>query len=125
MQNEKTTIMQTKLLLVFFFGFFAYFAQAQGTYKDLVLGIPECEQQVLRWEQVKNALKTLSGVKVEGFCSRHDVIVLSVNRDIHITNQAIFDKIKEVNASYRIFEKIATREEMLQDCYEEMIKQKN
>ncbi|MCS6795347.1 MAG: hypothetical protein NZ516_05255, partial [Raineya sp.] len=70
--------MQTKLLFSAFLGLFIHFAQAQGTYKELVLGIPECEQKVLRWEQLKNALKNLNGVKVEGFCSRHDCIVLSV-----------------------------------------------
>jgi L-fucose isomerase-like protein len=117
--------MQKQLLLFVSFVLMARLSFAQANYKDLILGIPECEQKVLRWEQIKTALKTLNGVKIVGFCSRHDVIVLSVNRDIHSTNQAIFDKIKEVNQSYRIFEKVATREEMLQDCYEEMIKQKN
>lgn len=103
----------------------SHFVYAQAEYAELILGIPECEQNVLRWEQVKNKLKTMNGVKVEGFCSRHDCVVLSVNRDIHTNNQAIIDKIKEINPSYTIFVKQATKEQILQDCYEEMIKQKN
>ncbi len=125
LQGKKLKIMHKLLLLVLFSAFISYFSYAQANYKELILGIPECEQNVLRWEQVKNTLKTMNGVKVEGFCSRHDCVVLSVNRDIHTNDQAIIDKIKEINPSYTIFVKQATKEQILQDCYEEMIKQKN
>lgn len=101
-------------------------SQAQSsptTPPELILGIPECYQKVTEWNKVKSALNTLSGVQVKAFCSMHDCILLQVDRNLQPNNQAIFDKIKEINTNFRIFEKQGSWDELARACQDEIKKQ--
>jgi hypothetical protein len=98
-------------------------ANAQSS-SELVLGIPECHQTHNEWDKVKKALQTLDGVEIKGICTRHDSIVLQVNRNLIPANQLIFDKIKSVDAKYTIFIKKATLETMMEMCSNEVSKPK-
>jgi hypothetical protein len=116
--------MKKLLSIVFLLFICCFYAQAQTDYKELVLGIPECKQTYNEWNKVKAKLQNMHGVRIKGICSIHDCILLEVDRNIHTNNQAIFDKIKEADSRYTIFEKQATFGEMMQMCQEELVKQK-
>ncbi len=101
-------------------------SQAQSspaTPPELILGIPECYQKVTEWNKVKSALNMLSGVQVKAFCSAHDCILLQIDRNLQPSNQAIFDKIKEVNTNFQIFEKQGSWDELARACQDEIKKQ--
>jgi hypothetical protein len=110
---------------LFFFSLFSVQAQSSDNTEEITLGIPECHQMYNEWKKVQEALTTLNGVKVKGVCTRHDCILLQVDRSVVANNQVIFDKIKTVNPQFTIFEKIITFEQMMEMCREELIKQKH
>lgn len=113
-----------KAYFIFLFTIFLFVnANAQSS-SELVLGIPECHQTHNEWDKVKKALQTLDGVEIKGICTRHDCIVLQVNRNLIPANQPIFNKIKEANSKYNIFVKETTYEAMTEMCNNEMAKPK-
>ena len=97
---------------------------AQNNTTELVLGIPECYQTNKEWNKVKIALQTLNGIEVKGICTRHDCILLQVNRTLVPDNQPIFDRIKSTDSKYNIFIKEASFESVMSMCNEEVTKPK-
>ncbi|MCU0437161.1 MAG: hypothetical protein MUC49_04555 [Raineya sp.] len=111
------------IFFLLFFSFF-WFTESKAQKTDLVLGIPECHQTYNEWDKVKKALQILDGVEIKGVCTRHDCIILQVDRGLMASNQLIFDKIKEANSKYTIFVKEATFETMMAVCEQEIAKPK-
>jgi len=114
--------MRNYYFLTLFFILFYSKTNAQTTASQLVLGIPECYQTATEWDKVKSALTELNGVQIKGICTRHDCILLEVDRSLFPTNQPIFDKIKAANAKFTIFIKRASFEDMMTMCQEELTK---
>jgi GTPase Era involved in 16S rRNA processing len=113
------------IYFIFLFSIFLFSkVKAQNNTTEIVLGIPECYQTIQEWNKVKTALQTMNGIEVKGVCTRHDCIILQVNRTLIPTNQPIFDKIKVTDAKYNIFIKEATFETMMAMCNDETIKPK-
>ncbi|MDX1902890.1 MAG: hypothetical protein SFU27_01930 [Thermonemataceae bacterium] len=111
-----------KLLLTIAFIFFAYLSKGQSTTRELVLGIPECHQSVIKLGSVKDIALALEGVEVKGVCSRHDLILLKLAEGID--EQSIITELQNKFPNYHFFRKEASFSEVMQICEEELIKQR-
>ena len=113
--------MKRILLFIIFISFFCVsknsFAQTDhpAVYKELILGIPSVDPR--NYEDIKNHILTMGGVKLIGYCSQHKCFLLKYDSNKIQNPDAIVKSIEEYKSEYKVdVKKDATLAQLIGEC---------